>query len=199
MYKVKKIKQPSLVRAVRRAFGSTWLLYVQATIWPEMITRLVQPFMIQKIILYLSSDDPMSDSYVSHEEAQAYALGLIVISCIFAITRHYAFLLVQSVGLNIRSALTVLLFKKILRVSKTSFKQTDVGQVLNVVANDLFRIEELFTNIQGFVLGPVMAIAVLYIVWTNIGYATVGGLFILVLFIPFQSVMGRLFHFYRYV
>ena len=164
-----------------------------------MIARLAQPFMIQKIVLYLSSDDVNSENYVSYEEAQMHAFILIIISAIFAIARHYAFLMILTSGLNVRSALTVLMFKKILRVSKTSLKQTDVGQVLNVIANDLFRIEELSTSMHGFILGPIMVIAVIYMVWYNIGIASIGGVVILILFIPFQSIMGRLFHFYRCV
>lgn len=199
LFKEKHIKEPDLLRALRRAFGAKWLWYIQATVIPEIVVRLAQPFMIQKIILYLTTSDPAEANFVSYSEAQWYAYALIVASGVFAVSRHYAFLLSQSIGMNVRSALTVLIYKKILKVSKTSFKQTDVGQVLNVVANDLFRIEEMSWSMYGFIVGPIVSVIVVYIVWYNIGLACVGGVVILVLFIPFQSGMGRLFHHFRCV
>ena len=194
-----KSKEPDLLRALRRTFGGKWLLYIQATVIPEAVVRLFQPFMIQKIVQFLASDDPDSPDYVSFREAQGYAFGLIAASVFFALSRHYAFLLSQTIGINVRSALTVLMYKKILRVSKTSVKQTDVGQVLNVIANDLFRIEEMSWSMYGLIIGPIVSVVVVYVVWENIGISCLGGVVILILFLPFQTGMGRLFHHYRSV
>ena len=181
-----------------RTFGWRWLLTIQPTIWLETVIRLCQPFMIERIVRYLSQDEtnPGPD-FVSRESARLYGAGLIVMTLIFSLFRHYAFLLCFNLGLNVRAALTVLLFKKILSVSKSSNKQTDAGQVLNVLANDLYRFDEVTKSFFGVIAGPIMAGIAMYVTYRNIGPSFGGGLVILLIFVPFQGLMGRLFTLFR--
>lgn len=188
------------MRTILRTFGWQWLLYMQPTIWLEAISRLSQPFMIQQIVLYLSQDENTNPSeVVSYETAQLYAWALVLVTLIFSLLRHYAFLLCFTLGMNVRSALTVLIFKKIIRISKSSNKQTDAGQVLNVLALDLYRFDEVTKSTYGIIVGPVMSVFIMYITYRNMGPAFLGGLVILVLFVPFQGFMGRFFTKFRFV
>jgi ABC-type transport system involved in cytochrome bd biosynthesis fused ATPase/permease subunit len=153
--------------------------------------------MIQKIVQYLSQDEIPPEKLVSYESAQLYAWVLIVVTIIFSMGRHYSFLLCFKLGLNVRTALTVLLFKKILRVSKSSNKQTDAGQVLNVLANDLYRFDEVTKSTYGMIVGPILSAVVMYITYSHMGSAFVGALVILITFVPFQGFMGRFFTKFR--
>lgn len=135
--------------------------------------------------------------YVSHEQAIYYAAALIVTSFLFAFSRHPAFVLCLRVASNVRTALTVMIYRKILRLSKSSFEQTDIGQILNILANDLNRFEDVGWQLPYLLIGPTMSIVVIYISYTYLGIACIGGLVILILFIPFQGLMGRLFNTFR--
>ena len=176
-----------------------WLWYAQLAIWPEIVVRLAQPFMIRVIVVYLthSEDEAAKPNAYTYTHAVISSYVLIVSVGIWSITRHHAFLLVCRMGINVRTALTALIFKKILRVSKSSFEQTDIGQILNVLANDLYRFEDITTNLWALIIGPVVCVIGVYFVWYFIGIAALGGLIILVLFVPFQATMGRLFNKYR--
>ena len=189
------------MKAIIRAFWLKFALYQQINIWGEILIRLSQPFMVGYLVRYLTQADievkspditldnfyhsnqtnnpknssnhinssnysaiPMSEisgrEYISHVEAIWYAVGLIVTSFAFAFSRHPAFVLCLRVANNVRTALTVMIYRKILKLSKSSFEQTDIG-------------------------------------YTYLGVACVGGLVILILFIPFQGLMGRLFNTFR--
>ena len=187
------------MRTVLRTFGVKWLLAMQPTIWLELVCRLTQPFMIQKIVQYLSQDETTTppDQLVPYKTAQLYAWVLIVITIVFSMGRHYSFLLCFTLGLNVRTALTVLIFKKILHVSKSSNKQTDAGQVLNVLANDLYRFDEVTKSTYGMIVGPILSAVVMYVTHSHMGSAFVGALVILVIFVPFQGFMGRFFTKFR--
>lgn len=193
-----KIREPNVMRTILRTFGWQWMLFMQPTIWFEAISRLSQPFMIEQIVLYLSQDEitPASE-VVTREAAQWYAWALILVTVIFTLGRHYAFLLCFTLGMNVRSALTVLIFKKILRISKSSNKQTDAGQVLNVLALDLYRFDDVTKTTYGIIVGPIMSAIIMYITYRNLGPAFLGGLVILLLFVPFQGFMGRFFALFR--
>lgn len=134
---------------------------------------------------------------VTHEEAIYYAVALIVSSFAFAFSRHPAFVLCLRVANNVRTALTVMIYRKILKLSKSSFEQTDIGQILNIIANDLNRFEDVGWQLPYILIGPTMSVVVIYISYTYLGVACVGGLVILILFIPFQGLMGRLFNTFR--
>ena len=109
---------------------------------------------------------------------------------------HYQFL-VRRIALNCRTSLTVLVYKKILKLSKSSFESTSVGQVLNILANDLNRFDELGHVMVYIVIAPIQSLIVLYIMSQYLGLACIGGMVILFLFIPLQGLMGRFFNQFR--
>lgn len=82
-------------------------------------------------------------------------------------------------------------------MAKSSFEKTSVGQVLNILANDLNRFDELGHVMIYILVAPVQSLIVLYILWGYLDVASVGGLVILFMFIPFQGLMGRWFNRFR--
>ena len=100
-------------------------------------------------------------------------------------------------GIKARAALTVLIYKKILKLSKNSFEKTSVGQILNIMANDLNRIDEINYQAPYYIAAPLQTIVVIYVMWSYLGIACLGGLSILFLFLPFQGFMGRWFNKFR--
>ena len=100
-------------------------------------------------------------------------------------------------AMNVRSAITILVYDKILKLSKSSFEDTSIGHILNVVANDLNRIDDICVYLVYLMAAPLQSIIVITILWHYIGSACLGGMVILFLFLPFQAVMGRLFNKFR--
>ena len=145
------------------------------------------------------SNGNLPDGYVSDQKAIIAAVILIISSFVFAFSRHPAFVLCIRLAGSVRSALTVMIYRKVLKLSKSSFEQTDIGQILNILANDLNRFEDVGWQLPYILIGPTMSVVVIYISYKYLGIACIGGLVILILFIPFQGLMGRLFQTFRYV
>lgn len=98
-----------------------------------------------------------------------------------------------------KTALTILIYKKVLRLSKNSFEKTSVGQILNILANDMQRLDDLGFLAPYYYCSPLQAIIVIYVMWKYyLGIACLGGAVLMILFIPFQAVMGRMFNKFRY-
>lgn len=70
--------------------------------------------MIEVIIRYLTQEDNDPNG-VSFESAVLAGWLLIITCTIFSVTRHHAWLLVARLGNNIRTSITALIFKKVLR------------------------------------------------------------------------------------
>lgn len=189
-----KGKQPSLSKAVIKAFVWQYIFANLIIIFGEVVLRLAQPFLVGFVIRYLSSEGKDVDPTIARVSA-----GLLVITTtLYCSTRHRANVLATRVGNNVRSALSVLLFKKVLRLSASSLEKTDVGQIINIMANDLNRFEELSWSLIFFLLGPFMCILVVYITYVYLNWAAcIAGLAMILLFIAFQGLMGRLFNVFR--
>ena len=192
-------KRASTLRAVLRAFGWEWFLAMVPVMICETSIRLSQPFLVERIVRYLSQSEQTEESMrLTQSEALTAAVLLIVITGIFTSMRHYFFLVGFNLGMRVRAGLTVLIYKKILKMSKSSDIQTNAGQVLNVIANDLWRFEEVSCQFYSVLAGPIMLAVVLWSTYTSFGSACFGGFIVMILFIPFQGLMGRLFTRFRY-
>lgn len=163
----------------------------------ECVAKTFQPFLIGVVVRYFTQVEGEISTGVSQSQAFT-AAGVICISSIMeTFGRNHYQLHVRRIALNCRTSMTVLVYKKILRLSKSSFEKTSVGQILNILANDLNRFDELGHVMIYIVIAPLQSIIVMYIMWQYLGIASMGGLVILFLFIPFQGLMGRLFNLFR--
>ena len=165
--------------------------------------RMLQPLMIGRVVRYLSNPDcqdavslPKEDC-VSYETARGCVAGIVVTTVLLTISIHHGFVKHMRHGNNLRSALTHLIYKKVLRLSMSSFTETDIGQILNILANDLNRFEEVGFLLVYLVAAPLASIFSLCITYRFLGTSSLAGFVILVLFVPFQGIMGRLFNRFR--
>lgn len=161
----------------------------------ENIIRVAQPLLVGVIIRYFSQPNLKGD--VTPNMAYWSVFGLCITSVILTFGKHQWFVLVQRQGMDVRCALTIMIYKKLLRLSKNAIEKTSTGQILNILANDLSRFEEISFQLWYLVVAPIQAITVVYIIWGYLSYSCLGGVAILFLFIPFQALMGRLFSKYR--
>lgn len=99
--------------------------------------------------------------------------------------------------MNVRSSLNILIYQKILRLSKSSLEKTSSGQVLNILANDLQFFEHVSYDGVYLIVAPVQSIVCICIMWQYLGVSCMGGIVILLLFVPFQGAMERFFEKFR--
>lgn len=161
----------------------------------ECAAKTFQPLLIGVVVRSFSVSG--FDDEAAQKRAYMAAIGICVSSVFETFGRNHYQLLVRRVALNCRTSLTILVYKKILRLSMSSFDNTSVGQVLNILANDFNRFDELGHVLIYIVIAPIQSAIVMYIMWQYLGVACVGGLVILFMFIPFQGLMGRLFNRFR--
>ena len=76
-------------------------------------------------------------------------------------------------------------------MSKSSFEDTSIGQILNIISNDLQRFFDICYSLAYVAIAPIQSIIAMYILWQYLGLACLGAIVILILFIPFQGFMGK--------
>lgn len=74
-----------------------------------------------------------------------------------------------------------------MRLSMHLLRVTSVGQVINLISNDVFRFDVAFKYVHYLWIGPLGTISIAYFLWLEIGWSAFFGVSILFIFIPLQG------------
>lgn len=146
----------------------------------------MSPLCLAQLILYFTPDPNISKT-ITTTEAYLYAGGIILSSLTAVMFQHPYLFSVQHLGLKLRVACCSLIYRKSLRLSKTALGQTTVGQVVNLLSNDVGRFDLSLKFIHHMWVGPVQTMIVTYLMYTEVGISAVFGVIVLLLFIPLQG------------
>ena len=112
-------------------------------------------------------------------------------SALYTIVHHTYFNGVYIVGMRVRIACSALLYRKALKLSNSALGQTTVGQMVNLLSNDVSRFDTAV--IQGHYLwaGPLQLVIVTFLLYQKIGPSALLGAAFLLAFVPLQSRSGK--------
>ncbi len=187
--KANKTYKPSLLKANMRAFGPKFALLGFYCAWEECILRIMQPLFMSWFVLYFASED----SDISLGQAYGYGAGIVAMSALYTFTHHQYFFGVMHTGMKLRVAHCSFIYRKALRLSNKALGQSNIGQMVNLLSNDVNKFDMATFFIHYLWCGPLQFIIVMYLTWQAIGNATFVGGALIILFVPLQSWIGRKF------
>lgn len=186
----KDARKPSLTKAIVKCYWKSYLILGIFTLIEES-TRVVQPIFLGKIIEYFEKYDP--DDVVALHTAYGYAAVLSLCTLILAILHHLYFYHVQCAGMRLRVAMCHMIYRKALRLSNSAMGKTTTGQIVNLLSNDVNKFDQVTIFLHFLWAGPLQAIAVTVLLWMEIGISCLAGMAVLVILLPLQSCLGKLF------
>ena len=141
------------------------------------------PIFLNKLLLYLESDDP---SY----------RGFIYSTCLFAstlgnalIVSYFNFQMIK-ISLNIRTILITLIYHKLFRVKYcTLINQFSTGEVLNLANTDIERVINFIPSVFQMVSLPIQLIVTLYLLYNEVGLVFLSGVAFILCLIPINKVI----------
>lgn len=71
--------------------------------------------------------------------------------------------------MKIRVATSALVYRKALKLSKSSLVETTVGQMVNLISNDVGRFELATTHIHSLWMAPIETVVVLVLIYFYVG------------------------------
>ena len=80
-----------------------------------------------------------------------------------------------------------------MKLSNKAVGESTVGQMVNLLSNDVSRFEQFTSYLHYLWLAPLQFSLIVYLSWQSIGNATFVGGSLLLLFVPFQSWIGKKF------
>ncbi|KAF0749477.1 putative multidrug resistance-associated protein lethal(2)03659, partial [Aphis craccivora] len=183
-----KNQEPSLSRVMVKIFGGKILFYGIVQMFTESVLRLTQPMLIRGLLTYFNHDE---SNIVDLKQAYMYASGLLFNMLGNIVLYHFSQMEMVHLGMKIRVAYCSMIYKKALTLSRVSLCETTVGQVVNLISNDVNRIDLAFRFIQFLWIGPLQTILVTYFLWQEIGVSSIIGITVFLAFVPLQGWFGK--------
>ncbi|KYN28544.1 hypothetical protein ALC57_02034, partial [Trachymyrmex cornetzi] len=184
----KKIKEPSLMKVLMRCFGLKIILYGICATFAEIAIRgVLQPLLVGQMLHYFNSMD------VDKLHAYSYAVGIILCSAINVFVTHLTLMGITHMSLKIRVACYSLIYRKMLKMTRTALSETTIGQIVNLLSNDINRFEVYLVFLHSLWFGPLETIILTYVMYyvIDIGVSSIIGVAALLMFIPLQAWLGK--------
>ncbi|KAG5894560.1 hypothetical protein JTB14_021542 [Gonioctena quinquepunctata] len=188
----KKSKNPSLLKALFIVFRGQLALSAIFHMFSEGV-KIFQPVLISKLVSFFEPNSPAA----SPGEIYTYAAIVVLSCCIQVLCNHNYMMFVLAVGMKIRVAACSLIYRKSLKLSKSALAETTIGQMVNLLSNDVGRFDFATQHIHHLWMAPLETVIVMYLLYIYVGLSGLVGTVFLLSFIPFQMYMAKLTSRYR--
>ena len=95
-------------------------------------------------------------------------------------------------SLKLRVALSGIMYKKVLKLNKSAFLHTSPGQIINLIGNDINKLEMILHFLPYPIVTVVVIALVITFLWSTFTYSVLIGTLVLGFILPVQMVMGKL-------
>ncbi|XP_064120685.1 ATP-binding cassette sub-family C member 4-like [Macrobrachium nipponense] len=177
-----KGRKASYVNALARCFGWEYGRVGLLAAFEECVLRIGQPLCLGGLIRYFNGEKGYTELH-----GWLYCTGVVMGSLLYIFSHHPFFFGTQHSGMQIRVASCSMIYRKALRLSKAALGKTTVGQMVNLLSNDVNRFDTSIIFLHYLWIGPLQTLIVLGILWNEIGPSCLAGIMLLILFVPLQS------------
>ncbi|KAF5283707.1 hypothetical protein FQR65_LT13742 [Abscondita terminalis] len=186
-------RTPSLRRALIKTFGLEYFMYGFIWFLGELCFKITQPILLGELVAYYMNNY----ENITQIELYLFSAGIVGCSLMAIFITHptmYGFL---HIGMKARVACCSLIYRKSLKLSKTSLEKTTIGQTVNLLSNDVNRFDVAAQFMHQLWVGPLEIIIVTYFMYEEVGVPALLGIIVLLLFIPLQLSLGKVSATYR--
>eukprot|EP01046_Picozoa_sp_COSAG06_P007290 COSAG06_NODE_354_length_16880_cov_7.746545_3_plen_203_part_00 len=125
-------------------------------------------------------------------EGVSYAFGLFATAQVQSLALHQYFHRVFRVGMHARTSVITSVYRKSLRLSMGAKQSETVGQMVNLMAVDARRPNDLLPYLHNIWSSPLQIIISLTMLWNQIGPAVLAGLAVMLIVMPLNALMARI-------
>lgn len=143
-----------------------WLQQFYGLIFDFSLPEPSQPIFFGTLLAYCRRTYP--DYMGEWFEAYFYAAAVVITSLANVILMHPYLLSQLHMGMKMRVAMCSMIYRKALRLSRTALGGTTAGQVVNLLSNDVGRLDLAIIFIHFLWVGPVETIVVTYLMYLEV-------------------------------
>ena len=177
-------ENPSLVRVLFRAFGAEYLRAGLLKLVNDLCT-FVGPQVLHAMITFLR--DPDAPLWHGFALTGAVTLSQMLMSLCL---RHY-FFRCYCTGLRVRTSIVLAVYKKALVLSSSERQTRTLGEITNLISIDAQRLQDTPNYLHALWYSPLQIVLAIYFLWQQLGAASLGGVFVIMVTIPFTKYIAQ--------
>ena len=182
-------KQPSLWIAMFRAFGGPYVLAGVIKTGSDVLA-FVQPQLLRLLINWVDSQRSSEPQPVIRGVAIALCMSAVSITQTICLHRYFQWAF--ETGMRVRSALTAMIYRKSLRLSNEGRASKSTGDIVNYMAVDTQRLQDLSQYGQQVWSAPFQITLCMLSLYQLVGVSMFAGVGVMVLSIPLNGVLARI-------
>jgi ATP-binding cassette subfamily C (CFTR/MRP) protein 1 len=182
-------KRPSLWIAMFRGFGGPYFRAALIKVLSDSLA-FIQPQLLRLLISWVDSH--------RRPNPQPLIRGVAIAAAMFAVSvsqtacLHQYFQRAFETGMRIRSALTAMIYVKSLKLSNEGKASKSTGDIVNYMAVDTQRLQDLTQYAQQLWSAPFQIILCMVSLYELVGLPMLAGVGIMVLSIPLNGLIARI-------
>lgn len=125
-------------------------------------SRVTQPIFIGYLVSYYSRPGGKI------KDAWLYAGGVILCSALNVALNHSFMLGQVHCGMKLRIATMGMIYRKSLRLNKTALGDTTTGKIVNLITNDVGKMDFALIGFNALWVGPLETILIVYLIYREV-------------------------------
>ncbi|KAI0024968.1 P-loop containing nucleoside triphosphate hydrolase protein [Xylariomycetidae sp. FL0641] len=189
-YELKHREKPSLWIAMFKAYGGP---YSVATIYKIIndLAAFTQPQLLKYLIAFVASYSREGEEPQPPIRGAAIALAMFFVAILQTGMIHQYFQLSFVTGMRIKSGLTSAIYKKSLRLSNEGKSSKTTGDIVNYMAVDAQRLQDLTQFAQQVWSAPFQIIICMISLYQLVGWSMLSGIAVMIIMIPINGFIAR--------
>nr|UOU03335.1 ATP-binding cassette subfamily C1-4 [Brachionus rubens] len=177
-----KINKPSLGWCIFKAFKGRYLIGAFLKINRDILV-FVQSMILGKLIRYIKNrNEPLVIGVF-------YSLLFFIVAFLQSGLFHHYFDRMFNVGNRIKIALMDMIYKKSLRLSNSSRKESTVGQMVNILAVNAHSFAEIPHHVTMCFSATLSITLAVLLLWEQLGIAAIAGVVTMFILLPVNSYL----------
>uniref|UniRef100_A0A8C6IU16 ABC-type glutathione-S-conjugate transporter n=1 Tax=Melopsittacus undulatus TaxID=13146 RepID=A0A8C6IU16_MELUD len=120
-----------------------------------------------------------------------YAFSMLLLACLQTLFEQRYMYMCLVLGLRLRTAVTGLVYRKILVMSYASRKAATVGEIVNLVSVDVQKLMDLIIYFNGIWLAPIRIIICFVFLWQLLGPSALTSVVVFLFLLPLNFVITK--------
>jgi len=196
----------TLFQTIRAAFTKTVMAGMALKLSFDAL-QFLNPMLLNAIIVFIqngagsgtaapSGDGPDPGGAAGARATQAWEgfvyVGLMaIIALLQTAFLHQYFYAMFSLGQQLRTGVTLEIYRKALRLSLTTRQAQSLGTMVNLMSTDAKRLADLCSYGMTIVSGPFQILVAMLLLWQQIGVSVFGGLSVMLASLPINAWLAR--------
>ncbi|KAM0353414.1 hypothetical protein ACHAP4_008660 [Fusarium culmorum] len=189
-YELENHKKPSLWRVLFKAYGGPYCVAAIFKFFND-IAQYIQPQLLRLLISFV---DSYGEGKTPQPIIKGAAIALAMFSCAVLQTTmvHQYFQLAFVTGMRIKGGLSSAIYRKSLRLSSEGRAAKSTGDIVNYMAVDGQRLQDLTQFAQQLWSAPFQIIICMVSLYNLVGWSMMAGIVVMIVMMPIQGFVARI-------